>query len=137
MRLQYPIADLAQQLDRIATHVVVILDDQQAFLGSAMFQRRLRAFLLIQRPVTHQAGEVDFDGRSFSLLGMDAHVAARSFHESIDLAEAEPGPLAAFLGREERLESAGGNLSGHPVADVADGDIRSEYSRGGEECVRT
>src|SRR3546814_2869386 len=87
MRLQYPIADLAQQLDRIATHVVVILDDQQAFLGSAMFQRRLRAFLLIQRSVTHQAGEVDFDGRSFSLLGMDAHVAARLFDEAIDRSE--------------------------------------------------
>src|SRR3546814_10517871 len=68
MRLQYPIADLAQQLDRIATHVVVILDDQQAFLGSAMFQRRLRAFLLIQRSVTHQARSEEHTSELQSLM---------------------------------------------------------------------
>src|SRR3546814_17050949 len=53
---------------------------------------------------------------------MDAHVAARLFDEAIDLAEAEPGPLADFLGREERLEGAGGHLLGHAVAGVGDGD---------------
>src|SRR3546814_20000731 len=103
--------------------------------------------MLFRSSVTHQAVEVDFGGRSFSLLGMDAHVAARLFDEAIDLAEAEPGPLADFLGREERLEGAGGHLLGHAVAGVGDGDDdvaagrdirveRSEERRVGKECVR-
>ncbi len=52
--------------------------------------------------------------------------------KAIDHAEAEPGSLADFLGREERLESPIPHLGRHSAAGIADGqpDIRSGQAPG-------
>src|SRR6476619_1012984 len=68
------------------------------------------------------AWEVDLHGRSVVYLAIDLDVAARLFHEPIDLAQSQAGSLSEFLCSEERLEGAVQDIGRHTAPGVADAD---------------
>ena len=51
-----------------------------------------------------QAREVHLHGRALAGLAVDLDMPAGLLHETINLAQAQPGPVSQFFGREERLE---------------------------------
>ena len=64
--------------------------------------------------------EIELHRRPCTWRAFDPRGAARLARHSIDHRQPEPGSLADLLGREERLERAGGNLRSHANAGVAD-----------------
>src|SRR5580704_4081001 len=99
------VVKLAQRIDNIMSHVIVVLDDKNAFAGGALDDRRLRAFDFVPgRLIADQPRQIDFDRRALAEFAVDLYVTARLLDEAIDLAQAESGSLAGWFCGEERLE---------------------------------
>ena len=84
--------------------------------------------------VRHLRGfrQVQSDRGPRSRLAFDSNMPAGLSDKAIDHAEAEPGPLADLLGREEGLKNPIPHFRRHPAAGVRDGqpDIRSGRAPG-------
>src|SRR5436305_645104 len=59
------------------------------------------------------ARQVERHGRAAARLAVDRAVAAGPRHKAVNLRQTEPGALAGFLGRVERVERLGADLFRH------------------------
>src|SRR5258706_139842 len=112
-------------LEGKAAHRVLVLDEQYAsgarHVALDFFSRRLLRRDIV--PVLDlMAGQIDPEHGALAGRAIDENVAARLLHDAVDRGEAEPGPLAHTLCREERLEDLLLDLERHAVACVLDLD---------------
>ena len=115
---------LFERFDNEAANVGIVVDHQHRFGRCGGFGRRFfgRGFGFGLGSVVGLA-EQQPDHGAFALAAFDPRRAARLARHAIDHAEAEAGALADFLGGEEGLERALGDLGRHAEPGVGDGQL--------------
>ena len=101
------VAEALELCADISAHQFIILDHQDG-LVTALDLGALGPREFFRRGIGLR--QIEAEGRAVALFAVDLDVSARLLDEAVDHAQAEPGALADFLGREERLE--------HPVDDI-------------------
>src|SRR6185437_7910328 len=89
------VTELLDEPDGDDRHLVIVLDDENA---PGAVRRRPGGGLLRRQGGGLRAREEQLHGRPAPYLGLDLDAAARLLGETVDLAEAETGPLAGLLG---------------------------------------
>ena len=114
------IAVVAQDPRDYLEHRGLVVDHQDG-RGGARRSHRRRA---LGRDVGR--GQVDVDGGTPALLGVDGDAAAGLGDDAVDGGKSQAGALARRPGGEEGLEGTGHRLRVHAAAGVADGEFRAQ-----------
>ena len=122
-RVNDGVSEMPERFDGDAANPALVLDHQYHLALLAAMRDHRGALGTLRCGLAEMPRQVDLDRRADARFGIDLHVAAGLPDKTVDLAQAEAGALADFLGGEEGIEGLGDDLLGHADAVVAHRDL--------------